>query len=124
MNIIKEENQKQYLLKTEEIEIENITNLNNKISKKILEIISKKPMYPKEMAKVIGVHEQNIYYYIKKLEKAKIIKVQRQENINGTLANFYEVAADSFYFKFNNFKETSKIAQKESEYLKPFIKDS
>jgi len=124
MNIIKEENQKQYLLKTEEIEIENITNLNNKISKKILEIISKKPMYPKEMAKVIGVHEQNIYYYIKKLEKSKIIKVQRQENINGTLANFYEVAADSFYFKFNNFKETSKIAQKESEYLKPFIKDS
>lgn len=124
MNIIKEENQKQYLLKTEEIEIKNITNLNNKISKKILEIISKKPMYPKEMAKVIGVHEQNIYYYIKKLEKSKIIKVQRQENINGTQANFYTISADSFYFKFKQFKETSKIAQKESEYLKPFIKDS
>ena len=80
-------------------------------------------MYPKEIAKQLEIHEQNVYYYIKKLEKSKIIKIEKQENINGTTANFYQVASDSFYFKLNDFKETSKLVEKKSHFLEPFIEE-
>lgn len=123
MKIIDEKDNKNYSLKTKEILFENVPNLSNDISKKILELISKKAMYPKQIAKELKVHEQNIYYYIKKLEKSNIIKIEREENINGTAANFYTTAADSFYFKFKEFEETSKISEKESTFLKPFIED-
>lgn len=123
MKIIDQKDNKNYSLKTTQIELEDIPNLNNDISKKILKLISKKAMYPKQIAKELNVHEQNIYYYIKKLEKSNIIKVEKQENINGTIANFYTTGSDSFFFRFKEFEESSKISEKESDFLKPFILD-
>ncbi len=121
MKIIKEDNNKNYAIETSELDIGNLSSLNNKVVKKILELISEEPLYPKQIAKKLKIHEQNIYYYIKKLEKSKIIKIDRSENINGTLANFYTTSSDSFFFKFKDFKVSSSITDKESDYLKPFI---
>ena len=45
------------------------------LSWKILTILSKKEMYPIEIAKQLGMHEQKIYYHIRKLAKRK---AQRQ----------------------------------------------
>jgi len=124
LKIIKEEDNKNYSLKTKELDLKEMPNLNTKISKQILELISKTPMYPKEIGKKLKIHEQNIYYYIKKLTKSKVIEVVKQENINGTLANYYSTSSDSFFFKLNEFQKSSKIAQKEEKYLKPFIENS
>ncbi|MDA3855305.1 MAG: S-layer protein [Candidatus Woesearchaeota archaeon] len=121
MKILKEEKNKNYALDTCEIDIENIENLNNKVIREILKLISEEPMYPKQIAKALNVHEQNIYYYIKKLEKTKIIEIERKENINGTNANFYTTSSDSFFFRFKDFRETTSIHEKESNYLNPFI---
>lgn len=121
MKILKEKENKNYALDTCEINIENIENLNNKVVRKILKLISEEPLYPKQIAKALDVHEQNIYYYIKKLEKSQIIKIHKQENINGTTANFYIISSDSFFFRFKDFKETTSIYEKESDYLNPFI---
>ncbi len=119
--IILNNDNKTFFMDSKKIKLEDIPNVNNEVSKKILKLISKNEMYPKQIAKSIGVHEQNVYYYIKKLEKSGIICVKKQENINGTIANFYGVSSSSFYFNFGEFKESPKLAQKESEFLIPFI---
>ena len=43
------------------------------LSWKILTILSKKEMYPIEIAKQLGMHEQKIYYHIRVLAKAGAI---------------------------------------------------
>lgn len=123
MKIIKEEKNENYSIDTKEIGLEEISNLSNETTKKILKLISKESMYPKQIAKKLNLHEQNIYYYIKKLEKSKLIEIERSENVNGTIANFYITSSDSFYFKINDFKKTPKLKEKESDYLKPFIEN-
>lgn len=121
MKIINEIEGKYYSLNTKELEINSISSSFNEISNNILKILSKEPMYPKQLAKNMNMHEQKIYYYIKKLEKDKLIIVDRQENINGTIANFYKTSADSFFIKIKDFKESSKIQEKKSKFLEPFI---
>ena len=44
------------------------------LSWKILTILSKKEMYPIEIAKQLGMHEQKIYYHIRKLKARKKMK--------------------------------------------------
>ena len=71
------------------------------------------------------VHEQKIYYHIRNLEKAGIIKVVKKETKQGATANFYALAEPAFVIRFKNFETTSKIAQirNESKFLEPFIKN-
>ena len=45
------------------------------LSWKILTILSKKEMYPLEIARQLGMHEQKVYYHIRKLIKAGAIIV-------------------------------------------------
>ncbi|MCJ7469610.1 helix-turn-helix domain-containing protein, partial [Candidatus Bathyarchaeota archaeon] len=51
----------------------------NKLSWKILRMLSEKEMYPLEIAKVLHIHEQKVYYHIRKLKKAGAIVVTREE---------------------------------------------
>ena len=56
------------------------------LSWKILTILSKKEMYPLEIAKQLGMHEQRIYYHIRILAKAGAIMVVREEKKKGATA--------------------------------------
>lgn len=120
MQIVKEKNGKIFSLSSKELDFVGVSILNNELSRKILTKL-KAPMYPKQLAKEIKVHEQKVYYYIRKLESAKLISIVKNENINGTIANYYKVSSDSFFFKVSEFEESTKIISKESDYLKPFI---
>lgn len=123
MQIIREDKGKIYSLNTKELSFEDMGALTNSVAKDILKVLQKEPMYPKQIAKELGLHEQNIYYYIKKLEKAKVIEIDRSENINGTMANYYKVTSQSFFFKTGEFSENSKMVEKNVDFLEPFIKD-
>src|SRR3989338_3934986 len=121
MKIIKTENGKSLALKTKEISSDKISSLGGSIVKEILHLLKNDPLYPKQIAKKLKLHEQKIYYFIHKLEKAGIIKVVKQERMQGTIAKLYALSSDSFYFKVGDFKESSKIDEKESNFFKPFI---
>ncbi|MFA6022605.1 MAG: helix-turn-helix domain-containing protein [Candidatus Pacearchaeota archaeon] len=120
MKIVKTDKGKSYVLKTKEIPFTNLPSMNE-LSINILKVLKEHEMYPKQIAKKLKVHEQNVYYYIHQLEKSGIIKVSKQENINGTVAKFYTLTSDSFYFKLHDFRESSKLEEKEPEFLSPFI---
>ncbi len=123
MKIIKEQEKNNFVLKTQPIQLKNLTNLSNPLVIKILNILKEKPIYPKEIAVKLKIHEQNIYYYIRKLEKAGIIKVEREELIQGTTAKFYTLSSESYFFAVKDFHESSKIQERESKFLQPFIKN-
>ena len=125
MFVIDKQKNEIYSLPAKEVKAENAQSVSSELAQKILGILAKEPMYPIDIAKALKVHEQKIYYHIRNLEKAGIIKIVKKETRQGATANFYALAEPAFVIKFKNFETTSKIGQirNESEFLEPFIKD-
>src|SRR5665647_1973023 len=71
------------------------------LSWKILTMLSKKEMYPLEIARQLGMHEQKIYYHIRKLAKAGAITVQREEKKKGAIAKYYKTVSPAFGIEFS-----------------------
>ncbi len=70
------------------------------LSWKILTMLSKKEMYPLEIAKELGMHEQKVYYHIRKLSKAGAITVEREEKKKGATAKYYKTVSPAFGIEF------------------------
>ena len=68
----------------------------NALSWKLLVMLSEKEMYPLEIARKLGIHEQKVYYHIRKLCKAGAITVAREEEKKGATAKYYKAAAPAF----------------------------
>ncbi len=108
---------------------ERLKSVLNKLSWKILQLLSEKEMYPMEVARKLNVHEQKVYYHIRKLTKAGAIKVVREEEKKGAVAKYYKATFPAMgielpfgYQKINRFPVTN-IDEKMKEFLSPFIKD-
>ncbi len=70
------------------------------LSWKILTLLSKKEMYPMEIAKQLGMHEQKVYYHIRKLVKSGAITVEREEKKKGATAKYYRTVSPAFGIEF------------------------
>lgn len=70
------------------------------LSWRILTLLSKKDMYPLEIAKQLGMHEQKIYYHIRKLAKAGAIVVVKEEKKKGAIAKYYRTTSPAFGIEF------------------------
>lgn len=90
---------------------------------RILTALAKKPSYPKELARKMGIDEQMVYYHIHVLEKKGIIKVIGKEVTGGTVAKIYALTNSSFFVKFKELEESKRVPKAQSEFLQPFIKD-
>lgn len=64
----------------------------------ILEEISRKQTYPKKIAQDLDVHEQKVYYHIRKLEELDLVEVSRKERKGGALCKYYRPKAGAFGF--------------------------
>jgi DNA-binding transcriptional ArsR family regulator len=53
-------------------------------------------MYPLEIARQLGMHEQKVYYHIRKLAKAGAITVEREEKKKGATAKYYKTVSPAF----------------------------
>jgi DNA-binding transcriptional ArsR family regulator len=108
---------------------EILRSVLNKLSWKILQLLSEKEMYPMEVARKLKVHEQKVYYHIRKLTKAGVIKVVREEEKKGAVAKYYKASFPAMgvelpfgYQKINRFPVTN-IDEKMKQFLSPLIKD-
>jgi predicted transcriptional regulator len=70
------------------------------LSWKILTLLLKKDMYPLEVAKELGIHEQKVYYHIRKLCKTGAITVVREEKKKGATARYYRTVSPAFGIEF------------------------
>jgi len=93
------------------------------VDEKILSLLKNKEMYPMEIAKVLRMNEQTIYYHIKKLSKMKIIKPTRKIFVGGIKATYFSLSSDAFFFKVREFKRIIKIPQKLPKILKGIIEN-
>jgi hypothetical protein len=71
-----------------------------KMSWKILGTISEKGMYPLEIARKLGIHEQLVYYYIRRMAKAGVITVEKEEKKKGATAKYFKTVAPAFGIEF------------------------
>jgi DNA-binding transcriptional ArsR family regulator len=82
-----------------------------KLSWKILTMLSKREMYPLEIARQLGIHEQKVYYHIRKLAKAGAITVEREEKKKGATAKYYKSVSSAFGIEFpKGYQTVQKIS--------------
>ena len=103
---------------------EQIKSFSSDLAWKVLQILTKGEDYPKDIARKLKVHEQNIYYHVRNLEKAGIIKVSREERRAGAITKFYSLKDHAFAFTLKPLEEATKMLPIKQEYrnfLEPFI---
>ncbi len=99
------------------------------LSWKILGMLAEVEMYPMEIAKKLGVHEQKVYYHIRKLVKAGAITVVREEEKKGAIAKYYRAVSSAFGielpFGYRNVKTATFAYMDErlQQFFNPFIKE-
>jgi DNA-binding transcriptional ArsR family regulator len=118
MYIVDEKKDEIFVIQAKEISDAGLSPL----AMKILHTL-KKPAYPKEIAKKLGVHEQKVYYHIRKLEEKGMIKVVRKQDMGGTIAKYYALSKPSFFLRFGDFQKSERIPKKENDFFSPFILD-
>jgi DNA-binding transcriptional ArsR family regulator len=90
---------------------QNLKMILGKLTWKILTMLSKEEMYPLEIARQLGVHEQKVYYHIRKLAKAGAITVEREEKKKGATAKYYKTVSPAFGIEFpKGYKTIPKIS--------------
>lgn len=94
----------------------------------ILKLLSKKPMYPAEIAKELKIHEQKIYYHIRHLHNAGLLDIVEKKEVRGTIAKKYSPKNTSFALTINNEWKDFNVLKKEKDakielFLKPLIEN-
>jgi DNA-binding transcriptional ArsR family regulator len=101
-----------------------------KLSWKILTMLFEKEMYPLEIARQLGVHEQKVYYHIRKLAKAGAITVQREEKKKGATAKYYKTVSPAFGIEFpRGYKTIPSLSligleKQVQEFFKEFVNEN
>lgn len=101
----------------------------SKLGWKILVMLSEREMYPLEIARKLGVHEQIVYYHMRKLAKAGVIVVSREENKKGATAKYYKVVSPAFGIELpQEYKTVQKlsclnISESIQRFFREFVTD-
>ncbi len=94
------------------------------MAQQILTLLAEQPLYSHEIARKLEVHEQKIYYHMRKLEAAGLIVVERREEISGASAKYYKLAAPAFAVLLEQPRATGAITAikpTHKAFLEPFI---
>ncbi|MHC1605753.1 MAG: ArsR/SmtB family transcription factor [Candidatus Methanofastidiosia archaeon] len=102
--------------------------LSNPTRVRIVQLVSKTPMYSAEIARTLKIHEQTIYYHIKQLLNAGFLEVVEKKEIRGTIAKRITTTKNSFAIclgdDFIKTGITEKIASKKFfAFFSPFIEN-
>jgi DNA-binding transcriptional ArsR family regulator len=79
---------------------QKLKSMLGKLSWKILTLLSEKEMYPLEIAKKLSLHEQKVYYHIRKLAESGAIVVTKEEKKKGATAKYYKITSPAFGIEF------------------------
>lgn len=108
---------------------ERLKAVLNKLSWRILQCLSEKEMYPMEVAKKLKVHEQKVYYHVRKLARAGVVKVVREEEKKGAVAKYYKASFPALGvelpFGYRKVKTISvpSIDERMKQFLSPLLRE-
>jgi len=104
--------------------------LSNPVAWRILNLLSKEPLYPSQIAKELKIYEQSAYYYIRKLLSIGAITHVQTSMVRGGTAKFYRTSCPAFGLEMDWGEERIEGKKKQTKYHKfqlffeDFIKDS
>ncbi len=96
---------------------------------RILQVLGEKEMYPMEIAKKLKVHEQKVYYHVRKLVGAGAVRVVREEKKKGAVAKYYKASFPALGvelpFGCRKIKNVSipSVDKEIRRFLNPFLTD-
>lgn len=100
---------KRQYVKSQILDFTKISSLNNVVRQKIIRYLAKKTAYASQIAQILKLNEQTVYYHFNELEKAGLIVEIERKQIRGTIAKKYTITQNSFSFilneDLNNFDE-------------------
>lgn len=125
MYLIKRQRNETLSLPCKELMPEQLRATSSALAQRILHRLAEKPAYPRELAAALKVHEQKVYYHIRKLGNAGIIRQAAAETRQGALAQYYTLAAPGFAVRFREFQPAAQKAAfaNESAFLEPFVQE-
>lgn len=97
---------------------EDIKLLSHEVKINILQLLQGKPLYAIEIAKELGVHEQNVYYHLNQLIQAGVLQVVEKKDIRGTTAKRYAPKHPNIGISLGGiYKDLSQLSQKNTNQL-------
>ncbi|MBN2101898.1 MAG: S-layer protein [Candidatus Aenigmarchaeota archaeon] len=101
---------------------EKLEAMSNIIAWKLLELM-KTPQCPIDLARALKIHEQKVYYHIRKLRDAGIIEEVRTESRHGTVARFYEIKSSAIgtFLPGAKMEKITFAAPRYNRNMEPFI---
>ncbi|MBI3190803.1 ArsR family transcriptional regulator [archaeon] len=126
--LVEKEGEKQKLHNLLLVEPKHLAIFSNMLAVKIINELSKQPMCAMDIAKNLKQHEQKIYYHMRKMKGAGIIRSTGTESRYGMTAKMFEltspVVATKLYENANTVDNAPKISNPDAEKLfNPFVKD-
>ena len=103
--------------------------LLNPTTWKIANLLAEKPMYPAQIARELRIHQQTVYSYVRKLVKAGLLKMEREEMIKGAVARYYSIPYGALGIELPKSEQrlaslaTAQMSEKVRSFLGPFIQD-
>lgn len=70
--------------------------LSNPVAWRIMELLSREPMYPAQIAKELRIYQQSAYYYVRKLARIGAIEEAGSNLVRGGTARLYHAASPAF----------------------------
>ncbi|MGI0037897.1 MAG: helix-turn-helix domain-containing protein [Nitrososphaera sp.] len=89
--------------------------LSNPVAWRIMELLSKGPMYPAQVSKALKIHEQSAYYYIRRLVSIGAVEEAGLNFVRGGTARLYKVTSPSFGIEMG-WGETKVAASKSADF--------
>ncbi|HEY3094471.1 MAG TPA: hypothetical protein VGJ42_01805 [Nitrososphaera sp.] len=77
-------------------DVERMRVLSNPVAWRIMELLSKGPIYPAQVAKELKIYEQSAYYYIRKLVAIGAAEEVGKNFVRGGTARLYQASSPSF----------------------------
>jgi hypothetical protein len=83
------------------------------------------PACPMDIARKLGVHEQKVYYYIRRFRKAGLVREAGLESRGGATARFYQAKYSSFSVSLGDSpgRELNISSPAHLKLLRPFVED-
>lgn len=124
---VKDDGKKQEMYRS--LLIDNLSSLSilaNKTAVKILKELIKGPSCAMDIARRLKLHEQKVYYNLRRLEESGLIKLLRKEERSGGTAKIYSIIEPVISAKLLDkplSMTNSKIKIESLDLLRPFIEN-
>src|SRR5207247_363393 len=79
---------------------DRVAPLSSPLAWRILQELARAPDYPNALAARLNVHEQKVYYHVRRLERAGLLEVIREESKRGASARVLAPTAEAFAIVF------------------------